>query len=113
MSRLPLWFRSLTQVSFDYADPYEAQRARGLLAIAVTAVVVVILVIVALPFYNVDPTRAVAVTALLVALAGVFLSVPLLINRGQLIFASLVFILILFLAILLPYINSPNDAELV
>jgi len=113
MSRLPLWFRSVTQVSFDYEDPYEAQRARGLLAIAVTAVAVVILVILALPFYSVDPTRAVAIVALLVVLAGVFLSVPLLINRGQLIFASLVYILILFLAILIPYISSPNDAELV
>src|ERR1700682_1703144 len=98
MNRLPPWFRSLTRVSYDYTDPYDHLRARGLLAITLSVLVIVLGVLVTLPLFGLQLVPLSGTVVVLLLFAAGLIGVLLLINRGQLILASLLYIILLFVA---------------
>jgi GAF domain-containing protein len=106
-------FRSLGRLDHRYSDPYEELRAHGLLRLSLF---VTIIALVYLPFLLLSPNppllNAVFAFLLLVAIGGLY-GVRVMVNRGQLVTASLAFIIIVFVAVVASFVTSPTPSNLI
>src|SRR5260221_8237121 len=114
MSRILKWLRSLIRVQYNYTDPYEHQRARGVLRMAWGIVIIgLAFLLLFLPSGSLVGVRATVFTALVMFATIGMLGVILLINRGNLVPASLVYILVLYVCVTVSYMYSPDPTFLI
>src|SRR5258708_9971614 len=114
MSRILRWLRSLNRVQYDYTDPYDLQRARGVTRMAWGKVIIGrAFLLLSLPGGNLVGVRATVFTALVVFAAIGMLGVIVLINRGNLVPASLIYILVLYVCVTVSYMYSPDTTFLI
>src|SRR5215218_200112 len=104
MMGLVNWLRSLWQLHYPYSDPYEELRARGLLRLSVGMMGLALLY---LPFLFLGnfPPLIVGIFALLslLTIAGLY-GVIALVNSGQVVTASLTFIIVVFVGVLAAFV---------
>src|SRR5262249_29565907 len=108
MSGIFRWLRSLTRVQYEYTHPYDMQRARGVTRMAWGIVIIgLVFLVLFLPSGNLVGVRATVFTALVLFATVGMIGVILLINRGSLVPASLVYILVLYMCVTVSYMYSP------
>lgn len=115
MTRLLKWVRSLISVRHSYGDPSSQQQARGLTWIAWGAMLISLLYLPSLLFSTYTSAQSVQfILSTALTVLGL-LGVVILVNRGHLFGASLLYIALLFIGavlILIRYIVNPLGANL-
>src|SRR5260221_8062999 len=113
MMRLLNWLRSLGNLQHHYTDPYEELRARGLLRLSLGSAVLALLYIPFLLFGQYLPLTIAIFTILsLLAVAGLY-GVIVLVKHGQVVTASLAFIIVIFVGVVAAFVTSPSPSNLI
>jgi GAF domain-containing protein len=113
MMRLLDWLRSLGRLNYHYTDPYEELRARGLLRLSLGIAVAALLYLPFLLFGQYLPL-VIGIFAFLSLLAIVGLyGVIELVHHGQVVTASLAFIIVIFVGVVAAFVTSPSPSNLI